>query len=237
VKYDYKDLSTIPAAMHHQFDYVVIDPPFVTDEVWELYAAAAVLLLPKGEYGSVDAAAACLQTAARKSAAAAAAATEDALPCRVSAPSASALAAKLDDPNFNPFASSTLTANTGVATTKGMSCIAAADDDKSAAAADDDGGDTKELTRMEVRVGARTMDEDGDDEAASAARASPPGKLMLTTIIENDRALHALLGVRSRRFRPSIPNLIYQYSICRYCTCNLHAHTHVCSRAHSSPFD
>ena len=31
--------------MHHAFDLVVIDPPFITREVWEKYAEAAKLLL------------------------------------------------------------------------------------------------------------------------------------------------------------------------------------------------
>ena len=35
----------IPAALQHTFDYVVIDPPFITDDVWQLYAQTAHLLL------------------------------------------------------------------------------------------------------------------------------------------------------------------------------------------------
>ena len=34
--------------MHHQFDLVVIDPPFITREVWEKYAEAAKMLLKEG---------------------------------------------------------------------------------------------------------------------------------------------------------------------------------------------
>jgi len=45
VKYDYKNVQALPKEYHHQFDYVVIDPPFVTDTVWEKYAQAAKLLL------------------------------------------------------------------------------------------------------------------------------------------------------------------------------------------------
>jgi len=33
--------------LHHSFDLVVIDPPFITREVWEKYAEAAKLLLVK----------------------------------------------------------------------------------------------------------------------------------------------------------------------------------------------
>ena len=35
----------MPAALHHTFDYVVIDPPFITEDVWALYAETAHLLL------------------------------------------------------------------------------------------------------------------------------------------------------------------------------------------------
>ena len=35
----------VPAELQHTFDYVVIDPPFITDDVWQLYASTAQLLL------------------------------------------------------------------------------------------------------------------------------------------------------------------------------------------------
>jgi hypothetical protein len=38
----------IPAELEGRFDFVVIDPPFITTEVWEKYAAAARFLLAKG---------------------------------------------------------------------------------------------------------------------------------------------------------------------------------------------
>ncbi|RYH06746.1 hypothetical protein EON65_42520 [archaeon] len=34
--------------MHHSFDVVVIDPPFITEDVWRKYAAAAKVLLKTG---------------------------------------------------------------------------------------------------------------------------------------------------------------------------------------------
>jgi hypothetical protein len=37
VKYNFKEVDKIPKEHHHAFDYVVIDPPFITEEVWELY--------------------------------------------------------------------------------------------------------------------------------------------------------------------------------------------------------
>lgn len=41
----------------------------------------------------------------------------------------------------------------------------------------------------------------------------PRGKLLLSTIPEHEGYLYALLGCYQPRFRPSIPNLIYQYSL------------------------
>lgn len=50
VVYDYNNPENIPENLHHTFDCVVMDPPFITHEVWSQYAAAAKLLLaPKGE--------------------------------------------------------------------------------------------------------------------------------------------------------------------------------------------
>ena len=45
VHYDFHHPQLLPASLHHQFDYVVIDPPFITEDVWRLYAEAALLLL------------------------------------------------------------------------------------------------------------------------------------------------------------------------------------------------
>lgn len=49
VKFDYRKVDEIPKELHHQFDYCVIDPPFITVEVWTEYARAAQLLLVEGE--------------------------------------------------------------------------------------------------------------------------------------------------------------------------------------------
>ncbi len=54
VRYDYNAPEQLPAALHGTFDCVVIDPPFITREVWEKYVQAAKLLLqPGGEAGDV----------------------------------------------------------------------------------------------------------------------------------------------------------------------------------------
>eukprot|EP01016_Furgasonia_blochmanni_P029624 TRINITY_DN31062_c0_g2_i1.p1 TRINITY_DN31062_c0_g2~~TRINITY_DN31062_c0_g2_i1.p1 ORF type:complete len:184 (-),score=47.57 TRINITY_DN31062_c0_g2_i1:60-563(-) len=38
------------------------------------------------------------------------------------------------------------------------------------------------------------------------------GKLLLSSILENETMLSELLNVKKREFKPSIPNLIYQYN-------------------------
>jgi len=38
----------IPKELYHTFDFIVIDPPFITAEVWADYAKAAKLLLVEG---------------------------------------------------------------------------------------------------------------------------------------------------------------------------------------------
>lgn len=48
VKYDYNAPDAVPPELHHAFDCVVIDPPFITEEVWAKYAATAKLLLAPG---------------------------------------------------------------------------------------------------------------------------------------------------------------------------------------------
>lgn len=51
IKYDFNHPEHIPSSCHHQYDYVVIDPPFITHEVWQKYAVAAQWLLQKPEKG------------------------------------------------------------------------------------------------------------------------------------------------------------------------------------------
>jgi len=48
LKYDFNDPANIPEKLQNVFDFVVIDPPFITREVWEKYATTAKLLLTKG---------------------------------------------------------------------------------------------------------------------------------------------------------------------------------------------
>ena len=45
VRYDFNHPEALPDALQGQFDYLVIDPPFITEEVWRMYAKAAKHLL------------------------------------------------------------------------------------------------------------------------------------------------------------------------------------------------
>jgi 16S rRNA G966 N2-methylase RsmD len=45
VFYDFNKPEDIPEEYENSFDFIVIDPPFVTDEVWNLYVTAAKFLL------------------------------------------------------------------------------------------------------------------------------------------------------------------------------------------------
>ena len=79
-RFDFQQPEAIPAELLHSFDCVVIDPPFITHEVWAKYAQAAQLLLkPQGEHrrallagaqeqrdSAVQAARAALQGAGRR---------------------------------------------------------------------------------------------------------------------------------------------------------------------------
>ena len=53
----------------------------------------------------------------------------------------------------------------------------------------------------------------GAPAEAAAAPAPALGRVILTTILENEALLWAELGAAPNVFRPSIPNLVYQYHI------------------------
>eukprot|EP00347_Sterkiella_histriomuscorum_P012287 403369166 len=48
---------------------------------------------------------------------------------------------------------------------------------------------------------------------ASKFLLADDGKILLSTIDENEAFILELLGAKRRQFRPSIPNLVYQYSL------------------------
>lgn len=46
--YDYQFPQNLPQALHHRLEYLIIDPPFITRDVWEQYRAAIdFLICPK----------------------------------------------------------------------------------------------------------------------------------------------------------------------------------------------
>jgi len=49
VFYDFNHPENIPIEHHHKYDFFVIDPPFITHEVWAKYIEA-VQLLQTSEY-------------------------------------------------------------------------------------------------------------------------------------------------------------------------------------------
>lgn len=48
VRYDFNEPEAIPKELHHAFDFVLVDPPFITREVWEKYATTVRLLAKEG---------------------------------------------------------------------------------------------------------------------------------------------------------------------------------------------
>mmetsp|Transcript_5880 Transcript_5880/g.10193 ORF Transcript_5880/g.10193 Transcript_5880/m.10193 type:complete len:190 (-) Transcript_5880:249-818(-) len=48
VRYDFNQPTEFPAELHHTFDMVVIDPPFITREVWEKFTETTKVLLAPG---------------------------------------------------------------------------------------------------------------------------------------------------------------------------------------------
>lgn len=51
VFYDFRSPADVPKELWHIFDCVVIDPPFITADVWQNYVATAKLLSAKGING------------------------------------------------------------------------------------------------------------------------------------------------------------------------------------------
>mmetsp|Transcript_62729 Transcript_62729/g.104304 ORF Transcript_62729/g.104304 Transcript_62729/m.104304 type:complete len:189 (+) Transcript_62729:17-583(+) len=50
VFYDFHVPTDVPPELEHQFDYVVVDPPFITEEVWGKYAETVRFLMkPDGK--------------------------------------------------------------------------------------------------------------------------------------------------------------------------------------------
>lgn len=48
MKYDFHQPEDIPSEYQHKFDLAIIDPPFITRDVWENYAKTIRLVLKEG---------------------------------------------------------------------------------------------------------------------------------------------------------------------------------------------
>lgn len=54
IRFDYREPLALPAPLAGAFDMCIIDPPFVTEDVWRLYGEAArALMKPPSEVGGV----------------------------------------------------------------------------------------------------------------------------------------------------------------------------------------
>eukprot|EP00906_Rhabdomonas_costata_P025408 RCo036328 len=53
VQYDFNHPVDLPGELRGQFDYVVVDPPFITEEVWTKYAETVQWLLSEAQGGKV----------------------------------------------------------------------------------------------------------------------------------------------------------------------------------------
>jgi predicted methyltransferase len=52
-KYDFNKPEDIPEKYNNYFDYVLIDPPFITEDVWAKYAKAVVKIAKKDQEGKI----------------------------------------------------------------------------------------------------------------------------------------------------------------------------------------
>eukprot|EP01139_Manchomonas_bermudensis_P000561 Amastigsp_a619_32.p1 type:complete len:186 gc:universal Amastigsp_a619_32:66-623(+) len=48
VRYDYKEPTALSPDLRGSFDFIVVDPPFITRDVWELYAQTVRFLMKPG---------------------------------------------------------------------------------------------------------------------------------------------------------------------------------------------
>lgn len=174
VKYDYKKVEEIPKELYGTFDFIVIDPPFITAEVWADYAKAAKLLLVPGtEEIEIDTA------------------TAEAYHASLVQSHAAGVASAKGEVNGTSFAGNI------------ASMLSNALGGGGAAA-----GSSSTATVPPLPASPRPSSTPG-----RSLVIVPRGKLLLSTIPEHAGYLFMLLGCYQPRFRPSIPNLIYQYSL------------------------
>jgi hypothetical protein len=56
------------------------------------------------------------------------------------------------------------------------------------------------------------LKDDGSEDGKNSSSSSNNRRILCTTVAEKADLLQALLGVEERRFQPSIPKLVYQFS-------------------------
>lgn len=193
VKYNYKEVEKIPSEYYHSCDFVVIDPPFITAEVWCEYAKAAKLLLvPGNEEVEVT------HTVAQQYQQFIKLAEEAGQQARNNSD---------NNANFTGFASNVANILSSVLTTLTQSVQALAVSSTSSSASASSTA-TEAITSANALVGVSVT----RPETHSRVLV-PRGKLLCSTIPEHHGFLYELLGLHRGLFRPSIPNLIYQYSL------------------------
>lgn len=174
VKYDYKKPEEIPKDLHHTFDFIVIDPPFITAEVWAEYAKAANMLLIKGtEEIEIDSKLADEYNAAL---------------CRSHAAGLASLNGEVSGTSFAGNIASMLSSVFNMGSSSSSSPTP---------------------STLPTPIPPRPSPSDPSRSIVTV----PRGKLLLSTIPEHLGYLYVLLGCYQPKFRPSIPNLIYQYSL------------------------
>jgi hypothetical protein len=190
--------------LHRTFDFIVIDPPFITAEVWAEYAKAAKLLLVPGEevmgryfWSAVSRTLDCRLLL---------------IPCVCCGWLWLSQEIEIDAALADAFYGSMVRAHAaGMSSLKGDVVGTSFAGNIASMLGSVLGGDSAAVAAAALR--APIPPRPSPSDATRSIVTVPRGKLLLSTIPEHEGYLHALLGCAQPRFRPSIPNLIYQYSL------------------------
>jgi hypothetical protein len=197
VKYDFKLPDKIPQQYWHQFDYVVIDPPFITDEVWELYAKAAKVVLMQETGSQSQQSISIVQNSNAEQTNPAENVVKASENTTVSDQTSKTATTEADP---NPFKSQPKVNRSPPKQSKSLTTS----EDKSSASAT-----STDNTRL--LPGAKGNGPLSPSSHISTPKNMPKGKVLLSTIPEHEELLYQLFGASIRTFRPAIPTLIYQY--------------------------
>ncbi len=214
VKYDFNKPNDIPTHLRHSFDMVVIDPPFITEEVWIKYAEAVQLLLPPKDGKQLVHSTSSSSSSLSSSASAAAPANQQEGKSSsaktlheimasqsssdkndgTSRPSMRLDTQHLEDQSFNPFKGRSL--QNDVAVTAGPA--------------------SPPPTSSATSAPSTSSSSSFSSCASSSSPVYPPvpdGLVLVSSIGENGPMFKAMFGATPLKFRPSIPNLVYQYEL------------------------